>query len=95
MGRSTPNLATKTILQGHHSDSPAEGTGAGSKGLKGSTWSPGPNAPHLQYSHHLATDVMKPVKSQGWVEPKWRGQLPFPPGFILLLLGSAGLSESI
>lgn len=63
--------------------------------MKGSTGSPGPNAPHLQYSHHLAAAITKPVKSQGWVEPKWRGQLPFPPGFILPLLGSAGLPKSI
>lgn len=53
MEQSTPNLATKTILQGHDSDSPTEGTGAGSEGLKGSTWSPGPNAPHLRHSHTL------------------------------------------
>lgn len=32
MGQSTPNLATKKILQGNHSDSPAEGTGQGAKG---------------------------------------------------------------
>lgn len=63
--------------------------------MKGSTGSPGPNAPHLQYSHHLAADITKTVKSQGWVEPKWRGQLPFPPGFILPLLGSAGLQKSV
>lgn len=51
--------------------------------MKGSTWSPGPNASQLQNLYHHATDVMKPVKSGGWVEPKWRGQLPFPSGFIL------------
>lgn len=27
MGQSTPNLATKKILQGHHSDSPTEARG--------------------------------------------------------------------
>lgn len=32
MGQSTPNLATKKILQGHHSDSPTEGTGQGAEG---------------------------------------------------------------
>lgn len=67
MGQSTPNLATKKILQGHHSDSPTEGMGAGIEGLKGSTWSPGPNAPPLQYSRHLAADIMKPGKLVvGW-----------------------------
>lgn len=67
MGQSTPILATKKSFQGHHSDSPAEGMGAGSKGLKGSTGSPGPCAPPLQHSHHLATNVMKPGQlAVGW-----------------------------
>lgn len=31
-GQSTPNLASKTILQGHHSDSPAKAQGQGAEG---------------------------------------------------------------
>lgn len=50
---------------------------------------PGPTTPQLQYSRHLVAHVMKPGKSGGWVEPDWKGQLPFPSRSTLPLLGSA------
>lgn len=45
--QSTPSLATKKTLQGHHSEGPQKGQGQGpgeEEGLKGSTRSPGPAA---------------------------------------------------